>query len=133
MNRITPVVLACIASVSLIVIAPGASTHAVNVAQSYVVRPGDTLLAIAVRFDVSVTTLQAANNLNNPDQLQIGQTLVIPLVGASKRATLAVAQTVVVQAGDTLSGIALKYGIDMAELMRASPSNWPGQRRARAF
>lgn len=46
--------------------------------QSYTVQSGDTLGSIAVRFDVSVEALLAANNLANPNVLDVGQVLVIP-------------------------------------------------------
>jgi LysM repeat protein len=44
----------------------------------YTVQPGDTLLGIAARFDVSAGDLMRANGLTNADLLQVGQTLVIP-------------------------------------------------------
>jgi LysM repeat protein len=47
----------------------------------YVVQPGDTLLAIAQTHDVTVEELIAANEIANPDVLQVGQTLVIPVGG----------------------------------------------------
>mgnify|MGYP005836331311 CR=1 FL=1 len=46
--------------------------------QSYTVQSGDTLGSIAIRFDVSVEALMAANNLANPNVLDIGQVLIIP-------------------------------------------------------
>jgi LysM repeat protein len=44
----------------------------------YVVREGDTLSAIAVRFDVTEAALQRVNSLDDPDALVVGQELVIP-------------------------------------------------------
>ncbi len=44
----------------------------------YVVESGDTLIAIANKFGVSVADLIAANGNVNPAQLQIGQRLVVP-------------------------------------------------------
>lgn len=46
--------------------------------QSYLVQVGDTLSLIAEQFGISQETLMAANNLPNPDYLQVGQTLFIP-------------------------------------------------------
>ncbi len=48
--------------------------------QTYEVRSGDTLSAIAESFGVSVETLVAANRLPDPDRLDVGQVLVIPAV-----------------------------------------------------
>ncbi|MBI3362940.1 MAG: LysM peptidoglycan-binding domain-containing protein [Chloroflexi bacterium] len=45
----------------------------------YVVQPGDTLGKIAAEYDVSVENLMAANGLTNPDVLDVGQTLIIPV------------------------------------------------------
>jgi LysM repeat protein len=45
---------------------------------SYVVQQGDTLYGIAVEFGVSMEDLMAANDMDNPDQLQVGQELQIP-------------------------------------------------------
>ena len=44
----------------------------------YVVREGDTLSAIAARFDVSEEAIQQANRIDNPNSLFAGQELVIP-------------------------------------------------------
>jgi murein DD-endopeptidase MepM/ murein hydrolase activator NlpD len=45
---------------------------------TYQVRPGDTLAAIATRYNTSISELIQANNLSNPNQLRINQTLTIP-------------------------------------------------------
>lgn len=44
----------------------------------YVVQPGDSLLAIAGRFGVSMQAIMDANNLTNPDFVFSGQRLSIP-------------------------------------------------------
>ncbi len=46
--------------------------------QKYVVQPGDTLVAIAEEFGVTVQELIDANRLTNPDVLRVGQELIIP-------------------------------------------------------
>ncbi len=45
----------------------------------YTVQAGDTLGGIAQAYDVSLPDLMAANGIDDPNLLQIGQTLVIPI------------------------------------------------------
>ena len=45
---------------------------------TYVVQAGDTLAAIAQRFGTTVAALQGANGIANPNEIMIGQVLVIP-------------------------------------------------------
>jgi LysM repeat protein len=44
----------------------------------YIVRPGDTLIAIALRFGTSPAAIAQANNLRHPSLLYVGQRLVMP-------------------------------------------------------
>lgn len=44
----------------------------------YQVRLGDTLIAIAKRFGISVRDLQRTNDLDNPNRIYLGQLLLIP-------------------------------------------------------
>jgi LysM repeat protein len=46
--------------------------------QTYVVQEGDTLAAIAQRFGTTVSALESANGIDDPDEIIIGQVLVIP-------------------------------------------------------
>jgi len=46
--------------------------------QSYVVKKGDTLYAIAKRCGTTVSELAAVNNIKDPSRLQVGQKLLIP-------------------------------------------------------
>lgn len=46
--------------------------------RTYVVQEGDTLAAIAQQFGTTVAALQAANDIEDPNQIIIGETLVIP-------------------------------------------------------
>jgi nucleoid-associated protein YgaU len=46
--------------------------------QTYTVAEGDTLAAIAAQFGTSVSALQQANGIDDPDEIVIGQVLVIP-------------------------------------------------------
>ena len=46
--------------------------------QTYTVQRGDTLLAIANRFGVTVRDLVDANNIGDPNRLAVGQVIIIP-------------------------------------------------------
>ncbi len=48
--------------------------------ETYIVQYGDMLSAIAERYSVSVEAIVQANNITNPDALDVGQTLAIPVV-----------------------------------------------------
>jgi LysM repeat protein len=77
----------------------------------YVVRAGDTLFSIAARFGKTVASISAANNLPPDGVIYVGWSLKIPL-SSPARATLAPTrtQTHIVQAGENLVQIALRYG-----------------------
>lgn len=86
-------------------------------AQTYEVRPGDSLWSIARSLGVDVEALVAANGLKDADKIQAGQKLVIP--GAS---ALAAPQPVVhkVGKGESLWSIARQYGVDLDALVAAN-------------
>lgn len=44
----------------------------------HTIQSGDTLLSIAIEYDVDVETIQTANGIIDPRRLQIGQVLVVP-------------------------------------------------------
>lgn len=45
---------------------------------TYTVQPGDTLFAIAQRFGITVQDIVSANSMTNPNNLSVGQELIIP-------------------------------------------------------
>lgn len=53
----------------------------------YTVKAGDTLAAIAERFDVTVDALVAANDIPNPNSLAIGTALTIPVTAEASQVT----------------------------------------------
>ncbi len=59
---------------------PHYQSGAVRAPQAYVVQPGDMLSAIAQKYSISVQALSQANNIKDPNALQAGQTLTIPVV-----------------------------------------------------
>lgn len=89
--------------------------------QTYTIRLGDTLSTIAIQYQVTVDGLVAANGLTAPDSIYAGQTLNIPSSGASARPAPAQTATVhTVSRGETLSQIALRYGVTTGSLAAAN-------------
>ncbi len=75
----------------------------------YTVKSGDTLYGIARKFTLSVDELKKLNNLTN-NNLSIGQKLIV------SKPSQATETTYVVMKGDTLYGIANKFGVTVDEL-----------------
>ena len=48
---------------------------------TYIVRPGDTLTSIAREFGVTVQAIVETNNIADPDLINVGQVLIIPVTG----------------------------------------------------
>jgi murein DD-endopeptidase MepM/ murein hydrolase activator NlpD len=99
----------------LIIPAPGTAP---GTAESYAVQPGDTLDAIALYFGTTPAALVAANGLVNPGNIYAGQVLTLAGVSAPDRRVSG--RTVIVQPGDTLTTIALRYHTTLRALLAAN-------------
>lgn len=80
------------------------------------VQPGETLSGIAARNGVSVTAIMSLNGLANPHMIVAGATLTVPGAGVSVSGGGGGSYTV--RAGDTLSGIAARFGTSAEALAR---------------
>ncbi len=85
---------------------------------THVVRSGETLSAIAQRNGTTVRALVQANGISNPDLIVAGTTLTIP--GSSSGGGGASVGSHQVAAGETLAGIASRYGTTVAALASAN-------------
>jgi LysM repeat protein len=84
---------------------------------TYTVQRGDTLYSIARRYGTTVEAIAAANGIANPSRIRVGQTLTIPgATGSPAPAPSGGGTTYVVQRGDILFRIALRYGISYVYL-----------------
>jgi LysM repeat protein len=97
----------------------------------YLVQPGDTLSAIAARDGVSVSQLAAANGLDPNGLLLAGSTLSLsgsgssvstPVSSASGSSSVSSSGSggYVIQPGDTLTAIAARSGMSIAQLAAAN-------------
>lgn len=77
---------------------------------TYTVQPGDTLSAIAAKYGTTYQTLAAVNGIGDPNQIWPGQ--VLKVTGTASQES-----TYYVQAGDTLSAIANKFGTTVSNLV----------------
>ncbi|HEY7504037.1 MAG TPA: LysM peptidoglycan-binding domain-containing protein [Gemmatimonadales bacterium] len=92
---------------------PAAGT---NTSGYHRVRWGETLSEIADEYGVSQRDLRAWNNLDAKGSIRAGQRLRVAQPGAKASS----ARTHLVRRGDTLSGLAKRYGVSVSELRRAN-------------
>ncbi|MCA0984932.1 glycoside hydrolase family 18 protein [Halobacillus yeomjeoni] len=78
--------------------------------QIHVVQQGDSVYSIAGLYDTTPNAIIEANELETPDDLVIGQAIVIPIVG----------QYYFVQPGDSLYTIGLRFNTTADELARVN-------------
>lgn len=78
---------------------------------TYKVKSGDTLYAIAKKYNTTVNAITTLNNLTS-NNLSIGQILKIPT--STQNVT---EPTYIVKSGDTLYSIARKYNTTVSELI----------------
>jgi cell wall-associated NlpC family hydrolase len=77
----------------------------------HTVAEGETLRMLAARYGVDPSTILYANNLRDPDMLQVGQDLTIP-------PTDGVLYTL--QAGESIGRIAQRYGVEISDVVAAN-------------
>ncbi|MEA3340043.1 MAG: LysM peptidoglycan-binding domain-containing protein [Chloroflexota bacterium] len=93
----------------------------------HVVGWGETLFSIARRHGVSVDAICAANGITDPTRIYAGQRLTIPSSpGGAPAAHAGVGGAHVVQAGENLFRIALRYGTTVQALAKLNGIYNPG-------
>jgi LysM repeat protein/3D (Asp-Asp-Asp) domain-containing protein len=113
--------LQCLAILAMVVLARsplGGVAHAMPDAskpvlaqagvKTHTVSPGETVRSIAELYRVSSETVLAANAIENPDLLHVGEQLVVPSADGALHTVLP---------GETLRTIAADYGVDLPDLV----------------
>ena len=109
---------------------PQPTTPMREVVSVYTVVKNDTLSEIALRHSVRTRELAAFNNISNPDKLYIGQQIEIPpptytpsssprtssSAGRSSSRPVPTDGNYTVVAGDTIGGIAQRFGLKQADI-----------------
>jgi len=76
----------------------------------HVVSSGETLWEIAMRYHINVNAIQQVNQLPNPNQLLLGQSIVIPVPGSMYT----------VKRGDTIWSIARQFSVSVNAVLQAN-------------
>lgn len=102
-----------------------------SAAGSYTVKSGDSLSAIAARYGMSYETLARLNNISDPNRIYVGQTLNLGTSGHTSHHYTASSSSnggsYTIQAGDTLSAIAARYGMSYETLARLNNISDPNR------
>jgi len=80
---------------------------------TYTVRPGNTLFAIAQFFGTTVEQILFKNNIADPNQIYVGQELIIPVTTTSTSG-----YPYIVRPGDTLWSISQRFGTTIESIKR---------------
>ena len=83
---------------------------------THTVQRGENLFRIALRYGTTVQAVASANGIANPALIYVGQVLTIPSPGSQPSPPTTGGTTYVVQRGDNLFRIALRYNMSYVHL-----------------
>lgn len=125
---------------SLVSRIPGGQLYAYQTPDvNYTIQSGDSLSAIASRFNTSVSQLVQLNQLSDAHRIRVGQVLLLPhdtnmvtqtLAAATEPAPVQAGGAYTVRSGDTLSAIARRYRVSESDLSRLNGITDPRRLRA---
>ena len=91
---------------------PGASGPLASPGGVHIVQPGESLFSIGLLYGVPMGEIAAANNLEDPDFLTVGQELIIPIPSSVSPAP----GVHIVQSGESITSIAELYDVSPTDL-----------------
>ena len=86
---------------------------------NYIVKPGDTLSQIAMKYGTTVSEIARLNGIRNVNLIYPGQVLEIKTNSNNTQTSPSQIITYTIKRGDTLWGISIKYGVTIQNLV-----NW---------
>jgi LysM repeat protein len=86
----------------------------------HVVKAGENLYRISLRYGTTVKAIAAANGLTNTSRIYVGQNLAIPTGSSSSAPSTPSSGTHIVQRGENLYRISLRYGTTVQEIAAAN-------------
>lgn len=96
---------------------PAHSLQAADCQAQHTVKAGETLAKIGAQYNISWSLIATANGITNPNHIYAGQVLCIPSTTTPLPTCVAYH---VVQYGETLYGIALRYGLSWTAVAQAN-------------
>jgi N-acetylmuramoyl-L-alanine amidase len=110
-------------SIAALALVIGSSPFSAGASSLHLIAPGETLTSIAARYGVDLYEIARFNGIANPNVIYAGAELRIPGAAAASGGSSAPASTGgtgvhVVVAGDTLIGIALRYGTTVQAILQ---------------
>lgn len=91
-------------------------TTATKPTTTYTVKSGDNLGSIAQKFGMTLAQIVSLNNISDPNKIRVGQVLKV-YATSSGGETSKPTTTYIVKAGDSLSSIAQRHGMTLAQIV----------------
>jgi putative chitinase len=92
---------------------------------THIVQPGENMFRIALRYGTTVQAIAQANGISNPQLVYVGQQLIIPSTAGQPAQPALGGSTYVVQPGDNLFRIALRYNMSHLRLAEYNGIPYP--------
>lgn len=118
---------------------PGGQLYAYQTPDiNYTIQRGDSLSAVASRFNTSVSQLVSLNQLTDAHRIRVGQVLLLPhdtnmitqtLAAATEPAPVQAGGAYTVRSGDTISSIARRYRVQESDILRLNGITNPDRLR----